>query len=212
MNLQKLFEAQAELDAYIEQQHPTQPGENRLEKKVLALLVELGECANEFRGFKFWSNDQEPRTKVEYLCVQCEGSGLISEYHDPEPEEYEKCIDCNGTGKIGESNPLLEEYVDCLHFILSIGNEIKISNVHAINYSSSSQKFTQNVITIHFALIYNVTTDLMFSQGEFKELNYRVLLAHFELLGEMLGFSAKQIEEAYWEKYEVNKQRQRDGY
>lgn len=33
MNLQKLFEAQAELDAYIEQQHPTQPGENRLEKK-----------------------------------------------------------------------------------------------------------------------------------------------------------------------------------
>lgn len=212
MNLQKLFEAQAELDAYIEQQHPTQPNENRLEKKVLALLVELGECANEFRGFKFWSNDQEPRTKVEYLCVQCEGSGLISEYHDPEPEEYEKCIDCNGTGKIGESNPLLEEYVDCLHFILSIGNEIKISNVHAINYSSSSQKFTQNVITIHFALIYNVTTDLMFSQGEFKELNYRVLLAHFELLGEMLGFSAEQIEEAYWKKYEINKQRQRDGY
>ena len=34
MNLQKLFTAQAELDAYIEQQHPTQEGENRLEKKA----------------------------------------------------------------------------------------------------------------------------------------------------------------------------------
>ena len=186
MNLQKLFEAQAELDAFIEQQHPTQEGENRLEKKVLALLVELSECAQESRCFKFWSNDQEPRN----YCKNCAMT-----------ETPHEC-----------KNPLLEEYVDCLHFILSIGNEIKISNVHAINYSSSSQKFTQNVITIHFALIYNVTTDLMFSQGEFKELNYRVLLAHFELLGEMLGFSAKQIEEAYWKKYEINKQRQRDGY
>lgn len=213
MNLQKLFEAQAELDAFIEQQHPTQPGENRLEKKVLALLVELGECANEWRGFKFWSNDQKAN-ELEWVdedCKSCKGTGIDVEgvaLGNPYP-----CIECEGLSVLAyPKNPLLEEFVDCLHFILSIGNEIKISNVHAINYSSSSQKFTQNVITIHFALIYNVTTDLMFSQGEFKELNYRVLLAHFELLGEMLGFSAKQIEQAYWKKYEINKQRQRDGY
>lgn len=39
MNLQKLFEAQAVLDADIEKHHPVQDGEDRLSKKILALLV-----------------------------------------------------------------------------------------------------------------------------------------------------------------------------
>ncbi|OQP13166.1 dUTP diphosphatase [Geobacillus thermoleovorans] len=56
MNLQKLFELQRQLDEHIEQQHPQQEGEDRLAKKILALLVEIGELANETRCFKFWSN------------------------------------------------------------------------------------------------------------------------------------------------------------
>jgi len=35
--------------------------------------------------------------------------------------EKEKCIHCNGTGIEELKNPLLEEYVDGLHFLLSIG-------------------------------------------------------------------------------------------
>lgn len=185
----------------------TQPGENRLEKKVLALLVELGECANEWRGFKFWSNDQGGVKHIA-KCESCNGKGFQDVTPCAGGHGTEFCIFCDGTGL----SDLLTEYVDCLHFILSIGNDIKVSNVHATNYSSSSPEFTQNEITIHFALIYNVTTELMFSQKEFAELNYRVLLAHFELLGRMLCFSTEQIEQAYWKKYEINKQRQRDGY
>ncbi|MBM7607553.1 dimeric dUTPase (all-alpha-NTP-PPase superfamily) [Lysinibacillus composti] len=83
MNLTKLFEIQAGLDYHITKEHPEQNDENRLSKKVLALQVELGECANEWRGFKFWSNDQ-----------------------------------------VARENLLLEEYVDCLHFLLSIGNTL----------------------------------------------------------------------------------------
>lgn len=213
MNLQKLFEAQAELDAYIEQQHPTQPGENRLEKKVLALLVELGECANEFRGFKFWSNNQEPRTKVEYLCVQCEGSGLISEYHDPEPEEYEKCIDCNGTGKIGESNPLLEEYVDCIHFGLGIGNdvfgELSEENIKEILEDSRETDEASSVIMTFIALNSYAT---VLAEYEFEYIDYRDFMTILLNLGLLLGFTEEQIEEAYWKKYEINKQRQANGY
>ncbi len=52
MNLQKLFAAQAELDKHIYEQHPVEDGEDRLAKKILALQVELGECANEWRGFR----------------------------------------------------------------------------------------------------------------------------------------------------------------
>ncbi len=37
---------------------------DRFHKLLLALQVELGECANEQRSWKFWSKDQEPRTKA----------------------------------------------------------------------------------------------------------------------------------------------------
>lgn len=209
MNLQKLFEAQAELDAYIEQQHPTQPNENRLEKKVLALLVEIGECCNQWRGFKFWSNDQEPRTKVEYLCVQCEGSGLISEYHDPEPEEYEKCIDCNGTGKIGESNPILEEYVDCLHFILSIGNGLHFDYEEFLKRSFAMDEDVNRL----FIDVMASTTEIILHYGtDFARYSLYATLRRFLKIGRKLGFTEEQIEEAYWKKYEINKKRQANGY
>lgn len=96
MNLTKLFEAQRVLDERIEQKHPRVKGENRLESKSLALQVELGECANEWRGFKFWSKDQTPRTKVP-----------VTLWGEP------------------YRNPLLEELVDVFHFALSIGNDMK---------------------------------------------------------------------------------------
>lgn len=56
MNLSNLFLLQSELDQHIEEQHPRMEGESRHKEKVLALLVEIGELANETRCFKFWSN------------------------------------------------------------------------------------------------------------------------------------------------------------
>src|SRR5690625_3424078 len=103
MNLSKLFRIQRKLDEHIEKEHPRRPGEDRLAKKILALQVELGECANEWRGFKFWSNDQEPRTKHNI---------------------FKHGIRLNPVDK--QINPLLEEYVDCLHFFISIANDFGI--------------------------------------------------------------------------------------
>src|SRR5690606_9793852 len=120
MNLSKLFEIQRNLDDHIEREHPRQPGEERLAKKILALQVELGELANEWRGFKFWSKDQEPRIKdyKQTKCKWCNGSG---------DDGTGVCPDCKSSGDVyKEYNPLLEEYVDCLHFILSIGLEIGV--------------------------------------------------------------------------------------
>jgi dimeric dUTPase (all-alpha-NTP-PPase superfamily) len=58
--------------------------------------VELGECANEWRGFKFWSVNQIPHTSAVRVPTMME-----------EDKEY--------------YNPLLEEYVDGLHFVLELG-------------------------------------------------------------------------------------------
>src|SRR5699024_6894313 len=81
MNLQPLFETQPKLDKRIVEQKELEE-QDLLDKKILALQVELGELANELpEVFKFWSNKKN---------------------------NYKKA---------------LEEYCDCLHFILSIGLE-----------------------------------------------------------------------------------------
>ena len=65
MNPEKLFKIQAELVDHIEENHPRQDGEDRLEKKILALQVELGELANELpEVFKFWSNKKNNYEKA----------------------------------------------------------------------------------------------------------------------------------------------------
>lgn len=187
MNLQKLFDMQAKLDADITAHHPVQEGENRLEKKVLALLVELGECANEWRGFKFWSNDQEPRN----YCKKCAMT-----------ETQHEC-----------KNPLLEEYVDCLHFILSIGNDVygelaaeQITEI--LVYAKIMDEFLDAGVT--FIVLNSYLIDLI--QKEFKYQDYKDFITIFLNLGLLLGFTWEQIEQAYYDKNKVNFERQEQGY
>ncbi len=69
----------------LQKEHDLQPKKIVKKKKMLALLVEIGELANETRCFKYWSNKPASEREV-----------------------------------------ILEEYVDGLHFILSIGIDLGI--------------------------------------------------------------------------------------
>lgn len=55
MELKELYSLQLGLDKEIMDKHPGVSYETTKEKRTLALLVELGEFANETRTFKFWS-------------------------------------------------------------------------------------------------------------------------------------------------------------
>lgn len=205
MNLQKLFEMQAKLDKDITAHHPVKETENRLEKKVLALLVELGECANEWRGFKFWSNDQEPREKTKRICVFCLGKGGKEHLSKDGTRYFERCNSCNGAGEFKESNPLLEEYVDCLHFILSIGNDIHISETYRLeNFIVDGE-----CIIDQFNYVFENILDLSKSEDEY---DFVKLLNEFYILGLLLGFTWEQVEQAYYDKNKVNFERQEQGY
>ncbi|WP_217586925.1 dUTP diphosphatase [Lentibacillus saliphilus] len=57
MNWSELYTMQKQLDTYIEKNHSLSNA-NLEKERMLALLVELGELANETRCFKFWSNKQ----------------------------------------------------------------------------------------------------------------------------------------------------------
>lgn len=168
MNLELLFKEQQLLRDKIAYNEP-----DRFEKLILALLVELGECANEWRGFKFWSKDQEPRTFAygEYI----------------------------GLGMLRERNPLLEEYVDGLHFVLELGIEInyKPSYVQPFLYGNTLKQFN--------GLYWEIS--VMETKDEFEW-----IIRKYLGLGEMLGFTREQIENAYMEKNAINHQRQEDGY
>lgn len=226
MNLTKLFETQAALDMHIMQEHPELRGQNNLDWKLLALQVELGECANEWRGFKKWSKDQEPRTAVVNLCVTCQGTGdenyetVTEDAESGCKHEFIKCEECNGTGEIGYRNPLLEEYVDCLHFILSIGLEIECTPDicgEALTVPNSITNQFLRLMEEAFKIQHNLRFKDMHKDKSALALNtafsnYLRMLGIFRGLGEMLGFTWEQVEEAYYAKNKVNHDRQQSGY
>lgn len=203
MNLSKLFELQRQLDERIEREHPTKEGEDRLAKKILALQVELGELANCWRGFKYWSHDQEPRTWISTgICMYCAGTG--NQNWDDDTAEDEDCDWCGGEGETMK-NPLLEEYVDCLRFILSIGLELEIT---AIEIDSG---YTHEDPSATFIELYGDAWEL-FNFRENDKLSKFIRIGIYERMfnrfigigEEHLGFTWEQVEQAYMEKNRIN--------
>ncbi|MDC3414291.1 dUTP diphosphatase [Terrihalobacillus insolitus] len=194
MNLEKLFQIQAGLDQHIIREKGLE-GQDLLPKKILALQVELGELCQEWRGFKFWSNDQEPRVKRRVAC-------------DWKNNEHGGIDPVHGTDRY--KNPLLEEYVDCLHFILSIGLEIKTIQdkpVESFNYYGFKNPFG---LTQAFSDLMSGFT-LVNDEGLESGLYVRLFM-EFLGIGEMLGFTEEQIEHAYLSKNKINHKRQEAGY
>lgn len=235
MNLAKLFETQQVLSNRIGYEGP-----DRFEKLILALQVEVGECANEWRGFKFWSKNQEP-SKILYTtegatienadyfkCMDEENCGEYLSKDDFKgliEADYEECPKCkNGyVYPFRKKNPLLEEYVDGIHFILEIGLEnydhhdtrlpiaVKRSlDSNLIKYPSVSKQF--NKIFNEIGILEDAVTDHEFFDASDVEDSYINVLRMYIGLGEMLGFTWKQIEQAYYDKNQVNHERQDSGY
>ncbi|SFA55516.1 dUTPase, partial [Parageobacillus thermantarcticus] len=159
-----------------------------------------------------------PRTKIEYICPTCNGTGdenydsYIDDLEGGYTHEVINCEDCGGTGTLGYKNPLLEEYVDCLHFILSIGNDINMNEVYE-DYEPKPLYFGDGDILGQFIAIYDWINSLYFHRDEDVSGEiYDLFFAYFLGLGEMLGFTWEQIEEAYMKKNAVNHERQEMGY
>ncbi|CAM3450248.1 dUTP diphosphatase [Aeromicrobium ponti] len=163
MKYQQLFQMQKELDRHIETNHQLQDVD-LFERKVLALLVELGELANETRCFKFWS--LKPSS----------------------PQET-----------------VLEEFVDGIHFILSLGIECGFSQEEEFAITLDKAES----VTGQFLSVYN---GIGYFRTSRSLEHYKELFTAYLNLGEMLGFTPSEIEKAYIEKNEVNYKRQAEGY
>ncbi|AWD86550.1 MULTISPECIES: dUTP diphosphatase [Bacillus] len=227
MNLQKMFEMQKALDDRIIKEKGLE-GQDLLPNLILALQVELAECANEWRGFKHWSNNQKPRTKVSTnvganpenaAFFRCEnhycGENLNKDdfKHLIDPD-YEICPVCNvgDVTAFRDKNPLLEEYVDCLHFILSIGNRLGWNDTDTIDDVVAQHLISEKGFGTAktFSCLLSIAYGFHFSNVEKR--TYISLFTTFFELGSKLGFKWEQIEAAYMDKNAINHQRQQEGY
>lgn len=161
MNWEKLYVMQEQLDSYIAENHNLK-GKDLFNERYLALLVELGELANETRCFKFWSNKQR-----------------------------------------SEDETILDEYVDGIHFLLSIGLE------KHLRYLSEDVQAAETNETEQFNEIF--TKASLFKQDPSLE-KYNTLFHEYLKLGKILGYSETDIQAAYFKKNEINFERQDSGY
>ena len=166
MRVAEIFQMQKQLDAYIEKNHQLH-GDDLFNKKVLALLVELGELANETRCFKFWSL-KAPSTK----------------------------------------EVILEEFVDGVHFMLSLGIECGFDSIAEIS-APNGERNGETTITDQFIQVFEAIQAFRLSRSIHT---YEKMFQQYLTLARLLGFSDDEIKEAYIAKNEVNYKRQEEGY
>lgn len=223
MQLKKLFDAQKELSNRIMEEHPELKGQDNLPWKILAFQVEVSELANEWRGFKMWSHDRKQRTEKKINCFSCMGTGDENFEFVQEAAEgsgghkYVECEECNGTGVEKVVNPLLEEYVDCLHFLLDIGLELEFDD--RANSLIKEFIYTSDYPLLDLFMEVNMLTSELYwtfrfydYEHETIENQYKEIFEHFIILGRFLGFTWEEIEAAYFEKNKINHDRQDQGY
>ena len=123
-----------------------------VKRKMLALLVEIGELANETRCFKYWSNKPASEREV-----------------------------------------ILEEYVDGLHFILSIGIDLGIDKNFLFYKCAQTNKTQVEIFLDTYAKVIRFTDQPSIT-------NYIELFTSYLRLGQALEFEQEEIEKAYLDK------------
>jgi dimeric dUTPase (all-alpha-NTP-PPase superfamily) len=161
MNLQKLFTMQQQLDAFIEETQ--QITKDVFREKGLALLVELGELANETRCFKFWS-----------------------------------------TKGPSERSVILEEFVDSIHFLLSLGIMKGFDDLEEWPIANREGDLTDLFIQTEGAVLNFILKS--------ERAQYEEAWMCYGALATALDFTAEDIVRAYVSKNEKNYERQRNGY
>ncbi|WP_273832586.1 dUTP diphosphatase [Guptibacillus sedimenti] len=97
---------------------------------------------------------------------------------------------------------ILEEYVDGIHFILSLGLELGITAFEGLPKKAASSE-VQAFHDVYRAI------DRLVSK---KEEPYYNLMESYLTLGQTIGLEYKEISEAYLKKNKVNHNRQDQGY
>ena len=122
MNFKKLQAMQAKLDEAILADKAPMTAEERFNKTLIALSVEIAEVANTVEHFKFWKDNKGKVDNDRFYCIPQtvrEGKPFVPKYVD---------LESNHPGALSFKQAhrltLVEECSDVLHFILSLANQV----------------------------------------------------------------------------------------
>ncbi|MDD3383605.1 MAG: dUTP diphosphatase [Bacilli bacterium] len=101
---------------------------------------------------------------------------------------------------------VLEEYVDGIHFVVSLGIFLKYIDREKTEVFNCKKNIS---MTECFLDLYNSACNLY---NNLNLMTYKHLLSRFLGLGEKLGYSYNEILSAYYAKNKINYQRQENNY
>lgn len=215
VDLVEIFKKQDELNRKTAAKHEEYSKLSRDELTQLyafSALCELGEMSNEWGQFKIWKTNRKENRKT--LCTKCNGKGEI--YGD-------SCQYCEG----GFTNPLREEYIDVVHFVVSVAigfdldpeefmkkfkrKEVTASNTYKLIRVLYKYLVYADVLIDELQNLPN--TEKLVKNNQIERLDVAEKLIDKLLhLGYSLGFDDEEIESAYFDKHKVNHIRQQNHY
>lgn len=100
---------------------------------------------------------------------------------------------------------ILEEYVDSIHFLLSLGIEKGFDDLEEWPVSENGEQDLTGLFLRTGQAIYQFLDDLSLQ-------SYKIIWMYYGELANKLGYTEEQIIQAYIDKNEENYARQRNGY
>lgn len=173
----------------------------------LAKLFEMQRKLDEHIEQEHPRQEGEDRLAKKILALQVELGELANEL----PEVFKFW-----SNKKNNREKALKEYVDCLHFILSIGVELGMPHRLLLGNVQRNEMLDDDFIALYdevhtlyhaYKCAYKCQLNKKFVRGY-----YESVFEHFLALGERLGFTWEQVEEAYMKKNAENHSRQERGY
>lgn len=217
MDLARIFNEQDRLNKETAEKHMEYSLLSRDEltrNYVFAALTELGEMSNNWSHHKIWKSTRKENRDAP--CKKCHGTGELNEVI---------CVYCEN----GRVNPLREEYIDVVHFTISVAigfdlkpeefidkrkqNEVEVSPEVAYDlYLELYKNLVYANILIEELIKYPNTEKLLTNNKRERKTVAVDLLDTLFNLGYSLGFTDQDIEHAYFMKHKINQIRQATNY
>lgn len=197
MNWNKLQKMQLALDNAILQAKPKMTAEERFNKTLVALSVEVAEISNCSEHFKFWKDNKGKIDDKKFWEV------YSNDYYDAKTRRTKYTFDQ------AHKLTLVEECSDALHFILSLANQndYDIENMNVI-----ANRTNETLEEVYLALQQSIVEFYDHEACKVSKTSLYGMVYSFKVYLELLGITTQELEQAYYEKNKVNYERLREGY
>ena len=204
MNFKKLQAMQAKLDEAILADKAPMTAEERFNKTLVALSVEIAEVANCAEHFKFWKDNKGKVDSKRFIVTPGIANNLIK-------DDYLDNLDNTTMQYVTEKQAhylsLIEECSDALHFILSLANQVDFE----INGIGTHFEIANDVDSLEKNVLF---LNHLIGLADFNHFHsdLEMIIDVFFIYVNQLGIPQQELEQAYYDKNKINYERLENGY